>query len=164
LAVALGKQILSDDWAIQSAEGNLLLDPAQFIARDADKETEWNLPANWSSGWPRTNLLNDNDVLITPQLKKKYGQGYKDIEKIIKTLGASKITSSSAGVRNFDGSPTTIVLGLAAEDNDSINITAKGFACYDKDVLPISILRGRLSLDEHKIDFSEKKANRKKSG
>jgi hypothetical protein len=162
-AVALGKQILSDDWAFKSAKEKKLLDTVDFIARDEDKEKEWNLPVDWSSGQPRTSLLSEYRVFVTTALKKQYGKSYASVEALIKALGAKNV--SSTAIRKDSELPDdTIVLALPQGDLDAITLHDNQTACYDKELIPISILRGQLSLDDFTLKPAGKKAGgRKKS-
>ncbi|KAF2418461.1 hypothetical protein EJ08DRAFT_707282 [Tothia fuscella] len=130
LAVALGKPILSDEWATQSAKAKALLAPTQFHVRDTVKEANWNLPSDWSSGIPRTNLFHGYNIFVTPKLKEFYGSGYKDIQNLLKILGMPKIKSAAA--REYVDSPKMIILALPPgnEDLDAEVLGHKGYACY----------------------------------
>jgi hypothetical protein len=164
-AVALGKPVLSDDWARESAKAKKLLDPNDYLAHDADHEEEWKLSEDWAAGQARTGLLNDYAVYITQALKKDYGVSYKDIEELAKILGAKDVSSGSA--RGAGDADETIVLGLQHGDPDAVALHNQGRTCYDKDFLPMAILRGKLCLNEFKIVPAEtpaKKGGKRKSG
>jgi hypothetical protein len=152
---------LFDEWASKSAREKKLLEPTNFIAQDVEKEKEWKLPADWSSGQPRAGLLEKYRVFITPSLKKKYGKGYVDIEELVKTLGAKSVTSTT--IRKDSQLPDdTIIMALPQGDLDAITLHNSQHACYDKEFLTVSILRGQLTLDEFKLNPVEKKGGTKR--
>jgi hypothetical protein len=94
-------------------------------------------------------------------LKKLYGKGYANIEKLVLTLGAKGVTSTA--IRKDTQLPEdTIVMATPQGDIDAITLHNNGYACYDKELLSMSILRGELALDEFKLTPAAKKGAVKK--
>jgi hypothetical protein len=154
-AVALGKLIVSESWAKACAKEKTLLDPQNYLARDEDKENEWNVPATWSAGDAScADLFKGYTIYVTPSLKKDYGSGYKDIEDLAKLVGVKKIVSKSSREAP-DKDEKTVLLGLACGDLDAVALHDKGRKVYEKDFLPMSILRGVLCFDEFVIEPEE---------
>lgn len=162
-AVALGIPILSDSWPTQSAKEKRLVDTLKYAARNAEREKELSLPDNWSfGGQPRSSLLANHEIYITPALKKAYGTiGYNDIVELLRILGATKVFTSTRLKPDFSFSKNTLIMALPQGDFEAITIHNKGYACYDKDFLGISVLRGQLCLNDFKIVPAEVLAKKK---
>lgn len=153
-AVARGKSVLSEDWALKCAQAKHLVDHIPYIARDADREAQENLPSHWSSGLPQTDLLSSHAVFITPALKKDYMGGFDDVKDLLSLVGAKDVISTSArNVTSKDKTlpEDTIIMALPHGDLDALTLHEKGYACYDKNFFHSAILRGQLSLDKFKI-------------
>lgn len=154
-AVALGKAIVSEEWAKQCAKQKRLLTVEDFLARDDDKEKEWNVPGTWSGGGEsRADLMKGYTLYITPSLKKEYGDGYKNIEELAKLVGVKKVISKPSREAPED-EKSTILLGLHCGDLDAVALHDKDRKVYEKDFLPMSILRGELCLDDFDIEPEE---------
>jgi hypothetical protein len=93
-------------------------------------------------------------------LKKLYGKGYANIEKLVLTLGARGVTSTVIR-KDIQLSDDTLVMA-AHGDIDAITLHNNEYACYDKELLSMSILRGKLALDEFKLTPATKKGGAKK--
>lgn len=154
-AVALGKPIVSDIWAQECAKANGRLDIKAFLARDKEKEKEWEIPATWSTGEsPCEDLLKGYTVYVTPSLKNDYGSGWKAIEDLAKLVGAKKVISKPSRAAPPD-SDQIILMGLSKGDLDAVALHKEGRKIYEKDLLPISILRGELCLDDFETEPEE---------
>jgi hypothetical protein len=154
-AVALGKPIVTEDWARQCAKQKSFLHLEKFLARDEEKEKEWGVPESWSGGEEsRADLMKGYTLYITPSLKNDYGTGYKDIEDLAKLVGVKKVISKPSRDAPED-EESTVLLGLHHGDLDLIALHGKGRKVYEKDFLPMSILRGKLCSDDFDIEPEE---------
>ncbi|TKA75362.1 hypothetical protein B0A49_03333 [Cryomyces minteri] len=110
-------------------------------------------------------------LYFTPSLRKDYGGGFKEIEKIAKAVGAARVISKPPrelpAISNGTSEPETIVLALEHGDSEVSILSEKGWTCYRKELLSNSILRGHLDLasDEFKIQpsASQQKKRKRKS-
>lgn len=157
LGLALGKTIVSDTWVTKSLQAQSLLDPSRFPPVNAPKEWEWGnkeADVNKVLEADRAELFQDKVLFITPALKKEYGNGYGDIEKVAKAAGANRLISKSA--RDYSHNENTIILASENGDLEAMTLSGadKGYRCYTKDLLSFSILRGILDLenDEFKLE------------
>ncbi|QDS76215.1 hypothetical protein FKW77_008493 [Venturia effusa] len=147
-AVALGKPIVSDKWAQECAKAKGRLDIELFLARDEETEKKWGVPERWSAGEsPCEDMLKGHTLYVTPSLKNDYGQGFKAIEDLAKLVGVKKVVSKPSRAAPPD-EENVILMGLAKGDLDAVALHAEGRKIYEKDLLPISILRGELCLDD----------------
>jgi hypothetical protein len=94
-------------------------------------------------------------LYITPALKKAYGAGYKEIAELAKLLGAKKVVSKPAKGLKPD---MCIVMGLETEDEDALFLFEEGSTVYNKEILPMMILRRRLELDRGEFEIQPKAA------
>lgn len=72
MAVAVGKHVVTDKWASESAHDGELLDPSKY--------TQQLDGCALGDGRSRRGLFKGKELFITPALKKDYGKGFKDIE------------------------------------------------------------------------------------
>lgn len=151
-AVALGKPIVSDKWAQECAKVKGRLDIEPFLARDKTREEEWDVPGRWSAGEsPCGDMLKGYTLYVTPSLKKDYGSGFKAIEDLAKLVGVKKVVSKPSRAAPPDGEDV-ILMGLSKGDIDAVALHKEGRKIYEKELLPISILRGELSLDNFETE------------
>lgn len=73
LAVCMGKTVVTDKWASESANKGTLLDTSQYAAQKFED-------CILGDGRKRTTLFRGKELYITPALKKDYNKGFKDIE------------------------------------------------------------------------------------
>ncbi|KAL9070402.1 MAG: hypothetical protein Q9157_005833 [Trypethelium eluteriae] len=145
LAVALGKQIVTDKWARQSLKAGHILDPAGFLPSDPLHEEGWKFEISEISGQPREDLFIGKTFYFTPTLKKEYGtSGFKDIEEILRACGATSVISKVA--KHLPEDSDTVVLASNADDADAALLQKDRRSCFHKDLLSMSVLRGSLEL------------------
>ncbi|OJD34251.1 brct domain protein [Diplodia corticola] len=161
LGLALGKTIASDKWVLRSRQEGKLLDPSQFPPLNAPSEWGWGDDeerVNKILNIDRSELFKDKVMFFTSATRKEYGNGFGDIEKIVKACGA-KIISKSA--REYKHAGNNIIL---ATDHGDLEVMALmgsdriegGHPCYSKELISMSVLRGSLDLEneEFKIQLS----------
>lgn len=162
-AIALGIPIVTDKWLLSSAKSSRFLPLSQFIPSVPAQEKEWNfsLERIWSQ--PQNTLFAGYTICFTPALKATF-KPYKDIENVCKAVGARRVTSKKAGGKDVD-EEDTIVLAAESDDPDAKALVEAGRACFSKDFLTKSILRGELDRqsDEFRIDVMAKPAKKGRS-
>ncbi|GME57684.1 brct domain protein [Neofusicoccum parvum] len=167
LGLAFGKPIVSDNWLNKSVQTGKLLDTSSFPPLNAPKEWEWGdneEDVSETLDIDRAELFKNRSFFITPALKKEYGSGYGDVEKILKAAGA-KVISKAA--REYKHTENTII--LASEHGDLEAMTLSGTdkdeerrQCYTKDLISMSVLRGFLDIENE--EFKIRLSGREKKG
>ncbi|KAL9116816.1 MAG: hypothetical protein Q9187_006656, partial [Circinaria calcarea] len=86
LAVAMGKYVISDEWAKKSAEQGRLLDPRDYLAKDPAREKEWGtgLTEACERGQKNAKPLLGRKILFTPFVSKDLGKGFGELKDIAK--------------------------------------------------------------------------------
>lgn len=155
-AVALGVPIVTDKWLSESAKADGLLDLASFKPSVTKQEKEWNFSLEKVWGVPQNPFVG-YALYFTPALKKTYAN-FREMEKACQTLSAKLIPKRT--------SKNDKIIVLAAEDGDfeADKIIGDGEACYHKDLLTTSILRGNLDLDSDEFRIKAKPAGLRKKG
>lgn len=165
LAVLLGKDIVTDSWIIDSVKGNDLLSIVPYIARDAKKEADWGISLEQSiyRGKKGVKVLQDYTIHFTPSVKKELGKnGFDELKEIAKCAGARSVFSFLPK-KSPDETPSTVV--VATDDNNEVAELQKlGWKAYVKDIISLSVLRGKLDLesDEFLIKEQKKVSSRKR--
>ncbi|KAH0545166.1 hypothetical protein FGG08_000778 [Glutinoglossum americanum] len=155
LSVALGKTIATDEWVVDSEQAGHLLDPAPYLPRDPTREQAWrfNLAEAIQRGRDKVKVLEGWSVYFTPSLSRDLGESIKELQQIALSAGASSVQTRLPLVA-AEAFTNTVLLGNEG-DKDASELTDLGWKLYSKDLLSLSILRGRLDMnsDEFKLSF-----------
>ena len=146
MAILLGKDLVSDTWVIDSSKHGELLDSTSYFPHDAEREAEWglNLIEAAQRGEDRTRVFDGWNIVFSASAKKELGStGFKDLKGIVMLAGARKVTATLPKKAPEDV-PSTIVIG-SAEDSTLPTLTKWKF--YTKDLISLSVLKGRLDLE-----------------
>ena len=165
LAVLLGKDVITDSWVIDSVRAKELLGFESYMARDADKEAEWGISLDEAISRGKKGglkVFHDHAVLFTPSAKKEVGKtGFEELGEIAKCAGATSVTSALPR-KSPEEAARTVVVGT--QNRAEMTELQKGWRVYFKDIISLSVLRGRLDLDsdeflikEHKGEESRKR-------
>ena len=165
LAVLLGKDIVTDSWVTDSVKGNDLLSLVPYIARDPEKETEWGISLEQAifRGKKGLKVLQDYTVHFTPSVKKELGKnGFDELKEIVKCAGAKSV-SSTLPKKSPEKAPSAIVVATH-DDTGMAELQKLGWRAYVKDIISLSVLRGKLDLesDEFLIEEEQKKESSRK--
>ena len=146
-AVALGKDIITDDWVSDCAKQGKILGLADYRAKDPEREAEWGTTLSAAIERSRRGVrpLSDCCICFTPGAKAQLGKGFAEIKEICLQAGAKSIQSSTPAGSPSDP-PTSIVISTEG-DKDLETLHANGWRTYSKDLLTFGILRGQLDLD-----------------
>lgn len=154
LAVALGKQIVNDSWVIDSSRAGHLLAYEDYLPHDPIREADWEFKLKDTIGNPRDTLFSGQAIYFTPTVKKEYGSSFAEIQDIIKKCGAAQVFSTPARDLITDNElncPQTIIIAAEHGDLDATTLMEKQATCYTKDLISLSIFRGRLAMDDNKF-------------
>ncbi|KAH7092242.1 hypothetical protein FB567DRAFT_625287 [Paraphoma chrysanthemicola] len=138
LAIANGTPIVTDKWLLDSAKGGKFLNVKAYLPSVPKQEKEWHFNFLDVAGQPQK-VFEGYTVHFTSSLCSAY-KTFAEIEQVCKAAGAAKVTK-----KKMDKSENIIVLA-AEEDADAEKLMQDGITCYNRELLPISILRGSLDL------------------
>lgn len=141
-AIALGKTIVSEEWVRESYKSKKLLPLRNFYLADRVREYEWACTFNSHQGC--TEMLLGKTVYVTPSLKDELGKdGFREMVSLARLVGAKQTISTPKAAGKAKRKDTII---LASEQKDFDDDMAD-LRCYNRNLLPLSILRGKLDLD-----------------
>jgi hypothetical protein len=139
LAIANGTPIVTDKWLTDSAKAGHFLSVRAYTPSVPKQEKDWNFNLISVAGQPQK-VFEGYTVHFTTSLYSAY-KTFAEIEQVCKAAGAAKVTK-----KKIDKSDKVIV--LAAEEGAEVEkLMQDGIVCYNRELLPISILRGSLDLD-----------------
>ncbi|KAK4923928.1 hypothetical protein LTR49_008873 [Elasticomyces elasticus] len=158
-SLVLGKLVVTEDWLIDSADQQELLDPENYLHP--------NLP-NDESEIDRSTLFAGTRVWFTKQLHMDYGDGYASVEALVKEAGALEVSHgatvyAAGAIRRGD-----IFFGSKGKDADVVELRDKhGQTVHSKDMLTQSIFTGELDLESDAFELkapagATKAGNRKR--
>ena len=147
LAVASGRDIITDDWITQSATKGEILDFQDFLAKDPKREVEWGttLSEAIKRGRQGTKPLLGYTIHFTLTAKHELGKGFTDLKEIAVFSGAECI-KTAVPRKSPDESPMTMVIA-ANDDKDFPTLEEKSWKAFSKEIITLSVLRGCLDLD-----------------
>ena len=157
LAVLLGKDIVTDSWVTDSVNGNDLLSIVPYLARDPKTEADWGISLEQAiyRGKKGLKVLHDYTIHFTPSSKKELGKnGFDEVKEIVKCAGAKSV-SSTLPKKSPEEAPSTIV--VATPDGKEVaDLHKLGWRVYVKDIISLSVLRGKLDLESDEFLIKEK--------
>lgn len=147
LAVAAGKEIITDEWISRSATKGELLETYAFLAKDPKREAEWGttLSNAIERGRQGAKPLVGYSIFFTPSARKEVGKGFSDIKEIAVFAGAECI-KATVPRKGPEESPMTMVIA-ATDDAELPALEEKSWKAYSKEIITLSVLRGSLDLD-----------------
>lgn len=163
LAVMSGKQVITEDWVVQSVSKGELLDHNGFLARDPVKEAEWetDLSEAIDRGKRGVQPFLDFAVHFTPAAKKELGKGFTDLKGIAEHAGAKSVLATLPRKSSLTQAPKTIIIAIP-DDGDLLALEEGGWRSFNKDIVTLSVLRG--SLDVKSDEFLIRHRDRTGSG
>ncbi|KAH9821456.1 FHA domain binding [Teratosphaeria destructans] len=137
-SLALGKLVVSEQWAFRSFAEKKLLRPEDFV-----------YDALQDRNAPDEGVFKGKTLFFTKALQQEYGDGWDDVQTLIDEAGpASASTGSSSDASQAAQCEGTILLGSRGDDPDAAKLSHEyGHRVYSKDLLTTAILRGKLDTD-----------------
>ena len=159
LAVASGKEIVTDEWISRSAIKGELLDSHDFPAKDPKREAEWGttLSDAIERGRQGTKPFHGYTIYFTSAAKQELGKGFSDIKDIAVFAGAECI-KVAVPRKSSEGSPMTMVIAVN-DDDDLPALEERSWKTYTKEIITISVLRGSLDLDSEEFLLTPRAVN-----
>ncbi|KAI4137613.1 MAG: hypothetical protein L6R39_007189 [Caloplaca ligustica] len=143
LAVLMGKEIVTDQWVMQSAVKKQILDTAGFVPENA---TNWGTTLSDAIERGRRGLkpLEDWTINFTPSVKKELGKSWSELKEVCLFAGA---TVQAMIPRKGPGESDSTVVIAAPHEPDQSNLEERGWKLFSKDIITFSVLRGELDAD-----------------
>jgi hypothetical protein len=156
-AVATGASVVTDKWLLDSAKAGHFLSVDAYQPSAPKQENEWKFKLADVLGQAQTPFTGYT-IHFTSSLLSTYNP-FTEIEQVCKAAGAAKVTK-----KKMDKSKQVIVLAMDSHDKEADRLMEDGISCYNRDILPCSILRGTVDLDsdEFKITAGAIKETKKK--
>ena len=143
IAVARGTTIVTDEFVTRSAEDGKVPDALRYSPGGIK-----------DAGVCRETLFSGKELYITPALREVYKFEYLNIVELAKIVGFKSAISKVA--RGVVTNANTIVLGFGDNDPDAMTLNEDGAACYTKDFLSTSILRGEVDFEDDEFQMTFK--------
>ena len=150
MAIMLGKEVITDDWVTESAQCNKLQSIDDYLAQDPEREQEWrfNIRDAVERGRQELKILQDWTIIFTASARKEVGKsGFSDLKEIATYAGAKSILTTLPK-KPPEELPLTLVIGTVA-DVESQSLA--NWKCYTRDIIGLSVLRGRLEIDSEEF-------------
>ena len=151
MAVALGIDIVTEDWLADIHRLEVLPATGQYLPTDTSAEQEWNISLREAIARGRqglTHLLSGTTVYFTKQLRTDLGNLERDFSQIATKLGAESVERRLPALKDHDKASNSAVLVVGVRnDPQSLQVARLGYTLFDKDVLTMAVLRGRLERD-----------------
>lgn len=142
LAVLMGKQVVTEEWVIQSAKKHEILDPTEFIPESDAREREWGttLSAAIERGREGLKPLEGWTINFTPSLKKELGNSWTELKGLCLAAGAT--VHAVIPHTPPSGAASTVVVATSHEP-DLSTLEERGWKkVFTKDIITYSVLRG----------------------
>ena len=158
LAVLLGKNIVTDKWVTDSFNAGRLLDPADYLPKDAHHEDKWqfSLRAAVERGKQGLKIFRNWTLYLTPNFVRDAKVATKELAHMARTAGA-KVFPNKLPMLFSTQTQYTLIVG-ADYDDQEFELSERGWTLYSKEIISLSILRGRLEVDNE--DFRIKSRSR----
>ncbi|KAI4229252.1 MAG: hypothetical protein L6R36_001000 [Xanthoria steineri] len=151
LAVLTGKEVVTDQWIIQSAEQNQLLDTAEFLPEDQKREKEWgtSLADAIERGRQGLKPFDGWTINFTPSAKKELGSSWSELKEICLVAGVTAVQAMIPWKSPEEIDPTIVI--AASNEADQATLEERGWKSFTKDIITFSALRG--GIDEDSDEF-----------
>ena len=139
IAVALGKEIVTEQWLVQCHCESMLLDHTQFISKDEEREREWNFDLQTAIKKGKQGMsdrLEGAKVYYTRQLKM-------DLRRMAVILGAD---DQGVSLPIEKDGRNVVIIGVNS-DPEAASVKELGYQLYTRGLLILGTLRGVLDLD-----------------
>lgn len=136
------------------------------MARDAKKEAEWGISLDKAiyRGKQGLRVFQDHTILFTPSLKLGKN-GFDELKEVVKCAGAKSIASVLPKKSPEETERGSSIIVVAMQNTTEVAALQKlGWRAYLKDIISLSILRGKLDLesDEFLIEEQVKESRKRK--
>ncbi|KAI4118499.1 MAG: hypothetical protein LQ338_007396 [Usnochroma carphineum] len=147
LAVLMGKEVVTDQWVIQSATEKKLLDTADFVPESPARTREWGTSLSDAIDRGRHGLkpLQGWTINFTPSVKKELGKSWSELKEVCLAAGADAVQAMIPRKSPEESSPTVVI--ATSHEPDESTLEERGWRLFSKDIITFSVLRGGLDAD-----------------
>lgn len=145
---------MTDRWLIDSAVAEHFLPTQGFQPNVSEQELEWRFSLKDISGIPQRPFKGQT-IHFTSKLQAQYA-AFAEIEQVCYAAGATKVTK-----KKF--SKDSIVLAADIGDEEAEKLMEDSTTCYIRDLIPMSIFRGKLDLDSEEFKIKDVTSKTKKT-
>ncbi|KAL8659937.1 MAG: hypothetical protein Q9226_000159 [Calogaya cf. arnoldii] len=156
LATLKGKEVVTDQWIIQSAEQNQLLNTAGFVPEDKKRKQEWGTTLSDAIQRGREGLkpFEGWTINFTPSAKKELGSSWSELKDICLVAGATAV-QAMVPRKSLEETDSTIVIA-ASNEADQATLEERGWRIFNKDIITFSALRGGIDADSEEFLIGKK--------
>ncbi|KAL8995843.1 MAG: hypothetical protein Q9169_004495 [Polycauliona sp. 2 TL-2023] len=158
LATLMGKEVVTDQWLMQSAEKDQPLDTAKFVPENKKRKQEWGTSLSDAIQRGREGLkpFEGWTINFTPSAKKELGSSWSELKEICLVAGAA--VQAMIPRKSPDETDPTIVIA-ASNETDQATLDERGWTVFTKDIITFSALRGGIDADSEEFVVPAKKAS-----
>ena len=134
------------------------------MPRDPKTEGDWGISLDQAiyRGKEGLKVLQNQTILFTPSAKKELGKnGLDELKEIVKTAGAKDVSSALPKTTPEETSSSTIVVAKEGS-TEAAELQKLGWRVHVKDIISLSILRGKLDLESDEFLIKGQKEESKK--
>ncbi|KAL2403961.1 hypothetical protein ABEF95_004601 [Exophiala dermatitidis] len=148
MAVALGLDVVTEQWIIESVDKGRLINVRKFLPDDPTREQQWdfNLKQALARGKQGlTCLLAGTTVCFTKQLKTDLGSLDRELSQIATILGAEAVKHRLPALKDKDklSENELLIIGVP-NDPQRAHVGRLGHKLFNKDILTMAALRGQI--------------------
>ena len=134
------------------------------MPRDPKTEGDWGISLDQAiyRGKEGLKVLQNQTILFTPSAKKELGKtGFDELKEIAITAGAKDVSSTLPKKAPEETSSSTIIVAKQGS-TEVAELQKLGWRVYVKDLISLSILRGKLDLESDEFLINGQKEESKK--
>jgi hypothetical protein len=155
MAVAKGIDIVTEKWIADSRRLGRFPSLGQYLPHDGVQQRAWrcNLrDAIYRGKKGLTHLLSGTTVYLTKELRRSLGNLEQEISQIAWILGAEAVERRLPALKDKDTLSQTGVLVIGVRNDPQGGLVGRlGQVLFNKDVLTMAALRGRLERDSEEF-------------
>lgn len=172
LGVLLGKTIVTDKWVIDSHQAGHLLNPIPYLPHDPEHEKQWNFNLHEAieRGKREIRVFQGWTIHFTPSfIHQEPKEVLTELTVLVRTAGGKVVTSRSFPKQSSpdtEGGSALIIAVPGTKDDDTESLTKAGWTLYSRDIVSLSILRGKVEVnsEEFKIHVNSGVGDRAAGG
>ncbi|KAI9792684.1 MAG: hypothetical protein M1816_001783 [Peltula sp. TS41687] len=158
LGVLFGKTIVTDKWVLDSHQAGHLVDPTPYLPTDPERETQWNFNLHEAveRGKREVRIFKGWTVHFTPSfIHREPNELLSELTSLVRAAGGKVVTNRSFPKQSSpdtdEGASALIIATTRAEDDDTESLAKSGWSLYSRDIIPLSILRGKVENDSEEF-------------
>lgn len=155
MAVALGLEIVTEDWLGEAHRRGEFPGPQSYLPSEKSSEQEWGISLEDAIARGKhglTHLLSGVTVFFTKRLRSDLAKLERDFSQIATRLGAESVKRQLPSLKDSDKPAASEVLVVGVRDDPQGALVGRlGYTLFNKDILVMAALRGRLERDNEEF-------------